>query len=55
MSHINLPEGFPGITAGFGFRPETAKPMRELAPQMGKHLAEQGYIKSSIRQPVIAS
>ena len=31
MSHINLPEGFPGITAGFSFRPETAKPMRELA------------------------
>ncbi|MBV8116189.1 MAG: carboxymuconolactone decarboxylase family protein, partial [Silvibacterium sp.] len=31
MSHISLPEGFPGITAGFAFRPETAKPMRELA------------------------
>jgi uncharacterized peroxidase-related enzyme len=31
MPHINLPEGFPGITAGFTFRPETAKPMRELA------------------------
>ena len=31
MSHINLPEGFPGISAGFVFRPETAKPMRELA------------------------
>ena len=31
MPHINLPEGFPGISAGFIFRPETAKPMRELA------------------------
>jgi uncharacterized peroxidase-related enzyme len=26
-----LPEGLPGITSGFAFRPETAKPMRELA------------------------
>jgi len=31
MPHINLPDGFPGISAGFNFRPETAKPMRELA------------------------
>ncbi len=31
MPHIALPEGFPGISAGFAFRPETAKPMRELA------------------------
>src|SRR5271154_5129748 len=31
MPHISLPEGFPGITSGFMFRPETAKPMRELA------------------------
>jgi uncharacterized peroxidase-related enzyme len=31
MPHINLTEGLPGITAGFNFRPETAKPMRELA------------------------
>jgi uncharacterized peroxidase-related enzyme len=31
MPHINLPEGFPGISAGFTYRPETAKPMRELA------------------------
>jgi uncharacterized peroxidase-related enzyme len=30
VPHINLPEGFPGITGGFAFRPETAKPMREL-------------------------
>jgi uncharacterized peroxidase-related enzyme len=31
MPHISLLEGFPGITGGFVFRPETAKPMRELA------------------------
>ncbi len=31
MPHIKLPEGLPGISAGFAFRPETARPMRELA------------------------
>jgi uncharacterized peroxidase-related enzyme len=31
MPHIDLPEGMPGISAGFAFRPETAKPMRDLA------------------------
>jgi uncharacterized peroxidase-related enzyme len=31
MPHIALPDGLPGISAGFAFRPETAKPMRELA------------------------
>src|SRR5258707_14819227 len=31
MPHISLPQGLPGITSGFAFRPETAKPMRELA------------------------
>ncbi len=31
MPHIELPAGLPGISAGFAFRPETAKPMRELA------------------------
>jgi uncharacterized peroxidase-related enzyme len=31
MPHINLPEGYPGISAGFTYRPETAKPMRQLA------------------------
>ena len=31
MPHIALPEGLPGITGAFAFRPETAKPMRELA------------------------
>ena len=31
MPHIKLPEGLPGISGGFAFRPETSKPMRELA------------------------
>jgi uncharacterized peroxidase-related enzyme len=31
VPHIALPDGLPGITGGFAFRPETAKPMRELA------------------------
>ena len=31
MPHIDLPEGFPGISAGFTYRPETARPMRQLA------------------------
>ncbi len=31
MPHIDLPHGLPGISAGFAFRPETAKPMRDLA------------------------
>jgi uncharacterized peroxidase-related enzyme len=31
MAHIALPEGLPGIAAGIAFRPETAKPMGELA------------------------
>ena len=31
MAHIALPEDLPGISSAFAFRPETAKPMRELA------------------------
>jgi uncharacterized peroxidase-related enzyme len=31
MPHIHLPEGLPGIVSGLAFRPETARPMRELA------------------------
>ncbi len=31
MAHIAIPEGLPGISGGFAFRPETAVPMRELA------------------------
>ena len=31
MAHIALPRGLPGITSAFAYRPETAKPLRELA------------------------
>src|SRR5208282_4866613 len=31
MAHIQLPEGYPGISGAFTYRPETAKPMRALA------------------------
>jgi len=31
VPHISLPKGLPGIIGAFAFRPETAKPMRELA------------------------
>jgi uncharacterized peroxidase-related enzyme len=31
MPHIPLPEQLPGISSLFAFRPETAKPLRELA------------------------
>ena len=37
MPHIALPEGLPGITGGFAFRPETARPMRELAEVLLRH------------------
>jgi uncharacterized peroxidase-related enzyme len=31
MAHINLPDGLPGIRGPMAFRPETAKPLNELA------------------------
>jgi uncharacterized peroxidase-related enzyme len=31
MAHITLPEGLPGISGPMAFRPETARPLRELA------------------------
>jgi hypothetical protein len=31
MAHIDLAEGLPGIRGPFAFRPETAKPLCELA------------------------
>ncbi len=31
MAHIKLPEGLPGIVGPLAYRPETAKPLRELA------------------------
>ena len=31
MPHVSLPDALPGITSGFAFRPQTARPLRELA------------------------
>jgi uncharacterized peroxidase-related enzyme len=31
MAHINLPEGLPGIRGPMAFRPETSKPLNDLA------------------------
>src|SRR6188768_1694972 len=31
MAHIKLPEGLPGIRGPMAFRPETSKPLNELA------------------------
>ena len=31
MAYIPLPEGLPGIVGPMAFRPETAKPLNELA------------------------
>src|SRR3982750_1745005 len=31
MAHISLPDGLPGIVGPMAFRPETARPMNELA------------------------
>src|ERR1044071_7611530 len=31
MAHIKLPEGLPGIRGPMAFRPETARPLNELA------------------------
>jgi uncharacterized peroxidase-related enzyme len=49
MPHILLPEGLPGIAAGFAFRPETARPMRELAETL---LRGPGTLKSSEREMI---
>jgi uncharacterized peroxidase-related enzyme len=47
MAHIALQEELPGISGGFAFRPETAKPMRELAHIL---LHEPGSLSSGERE-----
>jgi uncharacterized peroxidase-related enzyme len=44
MPHIDLPEGVPGILGPMGFRPETAKPLNELAEVLlrGDHSLTRG-------------
>ncbi len=51
MPHIALPEGLPGITSGFAYRPETAKPMRELAEVL---LRGPGTLTSGEREMIAA-
>jgi len=53
MPHINLPEDMPGITAGFAFRPETAKPMRELADVLLHTSGNEGF--TSAERELVAS
>jgi len=44
MAHINLPDGVPGIRGPMMFRPETAKPLNELADVLlcGPHSLSRG-------------
>jgi uncharacterized peroxidase-related enzyme len=51
MPHITLPDGMPGITGGFAFRPETAKPLRELAEVL---LRSPGTLASAEREVIAA-
>src|SRR6188474_2990416 len=51
MPHIDLPEGLPGITSGFAFRPETARPMRELAEVL---LRGENSLTSAERETIAA-
>ncbi|HXM42771.1 MAG TPA: peroxidase-related enzyme [Bryobacteraceae bacterium] len=51
MPHIALPEGLPGITSAFAFRPETAKPLRELAEIL---LRGPGSLTSAERETIAA-
>jgi uncharacterized peroxidase-related enzyme len=53
MPHIELPEDMPGITAGFSFRPESAKPLRELAHVLLHTSSNAGF--SSADRELIAS
>lgn len=53
MAHIQLPAEMPGITAGFAFRPETAKPMRELAHVLLHTSGNEGF--SSGERELIAA
>jgi uncharacterized peroxidase-related enzyme len=43
MPHIQLQDDLPGITAGFAFRPETAKPLRELAHILLHTSGDEGF------------
>jgi len=51
VPHIALPDGLPGITGGFAFRPETARPMRELAEVL---LRGENSLTSAERETIAA-
>ena len=51
MPHINLPEGVPGIVSGYTYRPEVARPMRELAHIL---LFEPGSLSPGERELIAA-
>jgi uncharacterized peroxidase-related enzyme len=51
MPHIRLAEGVPGIRSAFQFRPETARPLLELAETL---LRAPGTISSAEREMIAA-
>jgi uncharacterized peroxidase-related enzyme len=53
VPHIEFSDELPGITAGFAFRPETAKPMRELAHVLLHTSGNEGF--TSADREMIAS
>jgi uncharacterized peroxidase-related enzyme len=54
VAHIALPEGLPGITSGFAFRPETAKPMRALAEALLRTPCAASSLTSAEREMIAA-
>ena len=52
MPHIRLPEGVPGIRSAFQFRPETARPLLELAETL---LRSPGTLSSGEREMIAAA
>lgn len=51
VPHIALPPDLPGITSAFAFRPETAKPLRELAETL---LRRPNTLTSAERETIAA-
>lgn len=51
MPHITLPEGLPGISSAMAYRPETAKPLRELAEVL---LRGESSLSSAERETIAA-
>lgn len=51
MPHITLPEGLPGISGAMAYRPDTAKPLRELAEVL---LRSENSLTSAERETIAA-